>query len=121
MRPLRLHPVARNAVIVIGLVIGVLVMHGLGDPSMDHSGVAMAPAPAQHETAGVTAGMSHGHDSPAMPAGETAMAASCAFAVLLLVDRVTRRSPQPIQRRARPTMLPSRTLIGPEPPVPKRI
>ena len=121
MRPLRLHPVARNAVIVIGLVLGVLVMHGLGDPSMDHSGVAMAPAPAQHETAGVTASMSHGNDSPAMPAGEMTMAASCAFAVLLLVDRVTRRSPQPIHCWTCPTMLPSRTLIGPEPPVPKRI
>ena len=121
MRPLRLHPVARNAVIVIGLVIGVLVMHGLGDPSMDHSGVAMAPAPAQHETAGVTARMSHGNDSSAMPVGEMAMAASCAFAVLLLVDRVTRRSAQSIDRWTCPTMLPSRTLIGPEPPVPKSI
>lgn len=121
MRPLRLHPVARNAVIVIGLVIGVLVMHGLGNPSMDHSGVAMAPAPAQHETAGVTAGMGHGHDSSAMPVGEMAMAASCAFAVLLLVDRVTRRSAQSIDRWTCPTMLPSRLLVGPEPPVPKRI
>ena len=121
MRPLRFHPVPRDAVLVIGLVIGVLVMHGLGDPSMDHSGVAMAPAPMRHETAGVTAGMGHGHDSPAMPAGEMTMASSCAFAVLLLVDRVTRRSPQPIHRWTCPTMLPSRLLVGPEPPVPKRI
>jgi hypothetical protein len=115
------QPLGRNVVLVVGLVIGVLVMHGLGDPSMDHSGVAMAPALMQHETAGVTAGMSRGHDSPAMPAGETAMAAACAFAVLLLVDRVTRHSSQPIQRWARPTMLRSRLLVGPEPPVPKPV
>ncbi|NLA35685.1 MAG: hypothetical protein GX868_08345 [Actinobacteria bacterium] len=115
------QPLGRNVVLVVGLVIGVLVMHGPGDPSMDHSGVAMAPAPMPHETAGVTASMGRGHDSPAMPAQEMAMAASCAFAVLLLVDRVARRSPQPIDRWTCPTMLPSRLLVGPEPPVPKSI
>jgi hypothetical protein len=117
MRHGRLQPAGRNAVLVIGLVIGVLVMHGLGDRSMDHSGLAMAPMPQQSQPAGMTTGVSHGHDLPGAPAGEMAMAAICAFAVLLLLDGVSRRNPQPIRRWAQPTVVPSRLVVGPEPPV----
>ena len=113
----------RNAVLVIGLVIGVLVMHGLGDPSVDHSGMAMGQPQMPRQTSSTAAGMAdgvgHGHDGPVAPAGEMSMAAICAFAVLLIVERVTRRSPQPMQRWAHPTVLRSRLLVGPEPPVPK--
>jgi len=115
------RPVGRNAVLVIGLVIGVLVIHGVGDPSMDHSGMAMGQTQMPHQSVGTAAGVGHGHHLPASPAGEMAMAAICAFAVLLLVDRVTRRGPQPMQRWAYPTPLRSRLLVGPEPPVPKAV
>lgn len=113
--------VGHNAVLVIGLVIGVLVMHGMGDPSMNNSGMAMSQPQMPHQTTPMAAGVSQGHDMPVAPGGEMAMAAICAFAVLLLIDRVTRRGLQPTQRWAQSTVHRSRLLVGPEPPVPKPV
>ncbi len=104
----RRQPFGRKPVLVIGLVVGVLVMHGLGDPSMDHSGMVMYRAQMPHQTAGGTAGVTHGHDIPIAPASEMAMAAICAFAILALLDRVTRRGPRPTQRWTHPTAQRSR-------------
>lgn len=120
----RLPQLGRHPMAVVGVVIGVLVMHGLGDPAMSHSGMAMGETSmaASAMAAGMQpspVGASPRHSTPAAPAGEMAMAAICAFAVLLRRDRVTRMGSG--SRRSWVPIAVLRSIIagGPEPPVPR--
>ncbi|MFN8050971.1 MAG: hypothetical protein U0Q22_06025 [Acidimicrobiales bacterium] len=66
-------------------------------------------------------GASHRRSSPMVPAGEVAMAAICAFAVLLRLDRVTRTGPGSVATWIPIPMLRSTVAVGPEPPVPRLV
>ncbi len=113
-----------RAVLVILLGIGVVVMHGLGDPSMDH-GAAFTLLPAA----------SHGHDREPMAGAaghhgchgdacdgshsSDMVMVGCAYAVLALATR-PRRVAGP-RRPLRPAALfgSGRLSWAPEPPVPR--
>ncbi len=122
----RLPQLGRHPMAVVGVVIGVLVMHGLGDPAMSHSGMAMGETSmaASAMAAGMQQspiGASHRHPTPSLPAGEMAAAAICAFAVLLRLDRVTRTGSGSFAMFVPIAMLRSIIAGGPEPPVPRLV
>lgn len=112
--------------VVVGLVLGVLMMHGLGDPAMSHSG--MATGQTSMAAGSISAGMqqspmgaSHRHPASSLPAGEMVMGAICAFAVLVRLDRATRTGSGELATFIPIEMLRSIIAGGPEPPVPRRV
>ena len=112
----RLLPVA-----VMVAAIGVLLMHGVGDPSVGH-----APAPAIMSMAQSAhhAAPSH-HDDPPCDhgdcrshSGDMAMI-GCAFAVLAGRVRPRRVVPPFLRSTVRRLPVPAGLRRGPEPPVPR--
>ena len=100
---------------VVALVLGVFLMHGLSGPNMSHDGL-----PGLGQSAEPMSGMKSAASNHDRPDGAAMLTMACAFAVLQLTSLAERRPmTKGEQRLITAFRVPIGPLRGPEPPVPR--
>jgi hypothetical protein len=100
---------------VVGLVLGVFLMHGLSGPNMSHDGLPGLGSTSHAMGDMKSSGPAHSHSEAA-----AMLTMACAYAVLQLsVSAARREAPMGERPSITGLRIPIGPLRGPEPPVPR--